>query len=226
MITVNADSHIIQDDKQLAKAVINSQIKTLTDDMAQTELAAKYKLIGERTNLILVHERDIDKKSSGMPVLHKIPQMAVEDIPMESVRLRLRSAPFVDTFFYQEEKHDLMPMFSRRKRQKHIAWEDIINALNHVDWHDKTALLAIINQLPTNAIQLLKNNGVDPHIDPFTALILLAAWMIHPASSIASHSLIRHVSGALDKMPESLINDVRDALDKHFPGYSGSLRGN
>ena len=53
--------------------------------------------------------------------------------------------------------------------------------------------------------------------DPATALVLFAAWLIGPASSIASRSLTQYVTAELDKLPESLIKASHDALDKAFP---------
>ena len=242
-IAIDADSHFIKDGGQLAKAAVNEQVKSLDDDEAQTDLAVQYSLIGERTNLILVHERDADRKAKGIPELHKVPQMALDDIPafcrvLPSVALKASVASMSGGFAGLKKKAAIMQSVSDERFLADIAVpcematdtglspEDCVKTLNHVDWYDKAALLDIIDGLPAAVVEVLENNGVDPQTDPHTALILLAAWLIGPTSSVASHSLIQYVTAELDKLPEPLIKAVHDALDQAFPTIGKEDWGN
>ena len=239
VIAVNAGNRTIQDDGQLAKAVVNEQVKTLDDDEEQTELAVRYSLIGEQTNLILVHEREADEKAKEMPVLQKVPQMALDDIPLfcrsipsvaskASVAsmsggfaglgssLFAKGAAFMRSVSGERCLAD-MPDPCETAVETGQSPEDFVKSLNHVDWNDKEALLEIIDNLPADILKALEEGGVDPYTNPFIALILLAAWLIGPASSIASRSLIQYVTVELDKLPETLVKTVNDALDRAFP---------
>lgn len=256
-IAIDAVSHFIKDDGQLAKAVVNEQVKYLDDEAGQTELAVRYSLIGEQTNLILVYERDDAEKAEGMPELHKVPQMAVEEYARYGGHaIKGLCFSFDDKAFIEPEGSVAKEMYSVDMDTYNIpaflrnnttsrsidegmpapcaavadfadadtaaesfidALKDIIHSLNQVDWHDQEALLEIVEELPAAAIHILEDSGVDAYQDPATALVLFAAWLIGPASSIASRSLTQYVTAELDKLPESLIKASHDALDKAFP---------
>ena len=60
----------------LPRMVAGAEITTITDEKAAEELALKYQLASNYTNLLLVHVREEEDKAEGLPRLQKIKQMS------------------------------------------------------------------------------------------------------------------------------------------------------
>jgi Ca-activated chloride channel family protein len=63
------------DDGALARVCAAQQLNDLTDEKEIRELAIKYQLVTDYTNLFLVHVRETNKKADGMPYLQQIEGM-------------------------------------------------------------------------------------------------------------------------------------------------------
>lgn len=62
-------------DNTLARLAAARRIRTITDDKAATELALRYQLVTENTNLFMVAERAADDKAEGLPESHNVKHM-------------------------------------------------------------------------------------------------------------------------------------------------------
>ena len=62
-------------DNTLARLAAARRMRTITDDKAATELALRYQLVTENTNLFMVAERAADDKAEGLPESHNIKHM-------------------------------------------------------------------------------------------------------------------------------------------------------
>jgi hypothetical protein len=65
----------LRDDDLVARLVAAREIGALTDKAQARELAERYQLVTEETNLLLVIERAEDDKTDGMPALYKVQTM-------------------------------------------------------------------------------------------------------------------------------------------------------
>lgn len=64
-------------DDLVARLVAARQIEAMTDRQQSQEMAERYQLVTQQTNLLLVFDREEADKSDGMPALHKVrPMMA------------------------------------------------------------------------------------------------------------------------------------------------------
>jgi Ca-activated chloride channel family protein len=59
----------------LARLAAARRMRTITDDQAATDLALRYQLVTENTNLFMVAERAADDKAKGLPESHNIKHM-------------------------------------------------------------------------------------------------------------------------------------------------------
>jgi Ca-activated chloride channel family protein len=62
-------------DNTLARLAAARRLRTITDDKAATDLALRYQLVTENTNLFMVVERAADDKAEGLPESHNIKHM-------------------------------------------------------------------------------------------------------------------------------------------------------
>ena len=73
--TCQASVMEMQTESLLPRICAASRIGTIKQEDKATELALKYQLPSEFTNLLLVHEREDDDKATGLPKLERIAQM-------------------------------------------------------------------------------------------------------------------------------------------------------
>jgi Ca-activated chloride channel family protein len=59
----------------LSRLAAARRLRTITDDQAATDLALRYQLVTENTNLFMVAERAADDKAEGLPQSHNIKHM-------------------------------------------------------------------------------------------------------------------------------------------------------
>jgi len=59
----------------LSRLAAARRLRTITDDQAATDLALRYQLVTEKTNLFMVAERATDDKAEGLPQSHNIKHM-------------------------------------------------------------------------------------------------------------------------------------------------------
>jgi Ca-activated chloride channel family protein len=90
----------LRDDDLVARLVAAREIGALTDRTQARELAERYQLVTEETNLLLVIERAEADKTDGMPALHKVQPMLAAGwggtgnvVQASSVRFSHRAAP-------------------------------------------------------------------------------------------------------------------------------------
>ncbi|MCF8188917.1 MAG: VWA domain-containing protein, partial [Sulfuritalea sp.] len=104
----------------LSRLAAARRLRTITDDQAATDLALRYQLVTENTNLFMVAERAADDKAEGLPQSHNIKHMLargwgnvlpmVADFSMQAI---MPSSP----------RLLLKPMMHKMRSSSHASYE-------------------------------------------------------------------------------------------------------
>lgn len=212
-------------------------MRDAADTEAASQIALKYQLVTEHTNLFMVVQREAENKALGLPEPHQVKQMvaagwhgigSVRQVDVSSSRLlysMAHAAPLRSTSTSQFLACYDAPRFMRRQANPEIVGiepiailailEDV--AMNYTDFED--AMTRFLNCGLPQEVELMVDTIASQLGDKVLAWAVFLDWLIVALdqAKVAPRQVKRLLSHTLYGISADADNDIRKLLSNRLP---------
>ena len=233
-------------DTTLSRLAAARRLRTITDDKAATDLALRYQLVTDNTNLFMVAERAADDKAEGLPESHNIKHMLargwgnvmpmVADFSMQAImpsssrsllkpmmhKMRVSSHASYEKPKYMRKQADVVSPPVNASGILGCSPSELIDVLDDIAFgHSlfEDALIHLLNSNLPDEVKQTVNTIESTTGDPVSAWAIFFDWLSFTltADKPLSRHAMRLLRDGVKDLPYEISEGMFAMLSKVFP---------